>query len=259
MSDHLHGLKYHTRYNSFLISSHNSVAKLQCKRFPHSREYGPKEGLLVIKDELDLDASVPPAEFRLEALQLDHLLMSIRKRFKNLPLEEQMKIVTEWESLRKTLESLPRLRSTLENLKISDLPKQVERESREPPVLEELLDGPGISGVFEPAEVEEGDIEEVQVSMDVCVYTERKRGRPWVGRVNSIDSDKKTFTIHWYERVHRSNAFKAMFVNNAPYVEELSLDVVMCWAFSEDREDDSFAISNFWLHTLKLEYEKLDK
>ena len=125
-------------------------------------------------------------------------------------------------------------------------------------MLDENVEGPEIQGVFEIEEVEEGAIEEVQPGMDVCVYTAAKRSRPWVGRVSTIDERNNFFILHWFERVEKSNTFKAMYVDGKPFEAQLSLESIMMWAFSEDREVDSFKISNFWLTGMKAEYTKLD-
>ena len=77
----LHPIKYHTRYNSFYITSENGMVKFRCKRFPQSPEYGPKEGVLILKDKVNLKSKVGAASFRIESLCLDQLLNGIRKLF----------------------------------------------------------------------------------------------------------------------------------------------------------------------------------
>ena len=49
--------------------------------------------------------------------------------------------------------------------------------------------------------------------MDVCVYTEQKIKRPWVGIVVIVMKKKSSFTINWYERDKQSKCgeFKATF------------------------------------------------
>ena len=40
---------------------------------------------------------------------------------------------------------------------------------------------------------------DLSVGVDVVVYTEEKRDRPWLGRVLEIFNDSLEFRIHWYQ------------------------------------------------------------
>ena len=47
--------------------------------------------------------------------------------------------------------------------------------------------------------------------------------------------------------------------DGSPNVSELEHDSIMFWDMTESRARDSFSLSNLWLETIRLEYEKLDK
>ena len=98
------------------------------------------------------------------------------------------------------------------------------------------------------------------LGMDVAVYTDMKKGRPWVGRVLTIDGVSNTFDIHWYVKTPgQKNKYAAMPSDNESLISTQSLESVMLWGFTDDREESSCYISNYWLDNLRIEYEKLDK
>ena len=87
-------LMYHTRYNSFKIVKEEGEVKLRCKRLPQSPEYGPKNGLKLLKDELDLKSPVGSADFRIESLDLDHLKQYIVNQFQSLPFLDRLEVIS---------------------------------------------------------------------------------------------------------------------------------------------------------------------
>ena len=97
--------------------------------------------------------------------------------------------------------------------------------------------------------------------MDVGIYTDDKRWRPWLGRIVQIL--EKRIMIQWYSRkTVRSTVFTAMKnPDGSPSLAELDNDTVMFWMVSEpqSRKPESFSISHYWLETIKLEYEEIDK
>ena len=108
--------------------------------------------------------------------------------------------------------------------------------------------------------VSEGSLDEIREDMDVVVYTESTKGRPWVGRIKEMLPGRR-FVIHWFERKSgRGNKFTALLnPDRTPNLESLELSTIMYWAFTENRRHESFIISPFWMELLKKEYDKLDK
>ena len=128
---------------------------------------------------------------------------------------------------------------------------------------EEEEDERHIEGVFHDDEdVEDGDIDqEVAEGMEVCVYTESKVKRPWVGVVMKVMHDSSKLELHWYEKDKKSkfNRFVGMHhADGSPYKSEVAQASAMVWAFGENHETNSFVISPYWLSYLKQEYAKLD-
>ena len=170
-------------------------------------------------------------------------------------------MISSWEKLFKQLRDLPFKSDSLERLSLSDLPKQVPYIVRAAPAVHDELEDPELTGVAYVELVDEGSVEEIMPGMAVAVYSETKEGRPWVGDVVSIDLPKNEFMIHWYEPVlgSKQNKFKAMYVGTKAYTANLSLETVMYWGFSENRDDTSFTISNYHFQSILNEYQKLDK
>ena len=172
-----------------------------------------------------------------------------------------MSIVSKWDALKKTLESLPAKKASLRKMDLSKLPRQVVQVESEAEVgVEE--DIRQIRGVFLEGVIEEGDIErEMGVGMDVCVYTRMKRKRPWVGRVTDV-KDRETFVMNWYEKDTASKCGKFIAMQNDDgtlYVTDLDVTSVMFWSFTENREEASFVITPYWLDCLKREYSRMDQ
>ena len=70
----------------------------------------------------------------------------------------------------------------------------------------------------------------------------------------------RKFVIQWFNRKSgRGKTFTAMTnEDGTPNLSELELDTIMFWAMTENRKVDSFILSQFWLESIRLEYEKLD-
>ena len=202
------------------------------------------------------------ADFRIESLQLDKLMRSLQNYFNTFPLPARMTVVSRWEALKKTLESLPNKRDGMPRMDLLTLPIQTTPEDEQYDDDDDIEPNhPQITGDFHEESIDEGDLEqEISIDMDVCVYTRTKIGRPWVGRVLKITS-KEEFEIQWYEKDgnFRNGTYKAMKLDNgSPYVSEQRLESVMFWSFAESRSDISFVISPYWQACLKREYVKLD-
>ena len=185
----------------------------------------------------------------------------ITNRFQALPLFERIDTISSWDSLCKKLRDLPRKKESLEKMSLADLPIQPnDHYARTLPETEDENYGREITGREYDSNVDEGDIEEILPGMDVAVYTEQKKRRPWVGKVLKVDTERNEFEIHWYEKAKNSHSqFNAMFDKNVAVTSMVSLDAVMFWSFTDDRTDSSFRISNYFSQAIKNEYEKLDK
>ena len=147
-------------------------------------------------------------------------------------------------------------------MRLSDLPQQV---SVDPPTIPDHLnaveDHQELSGVTYPEDIQEGQVDEdVSVGMDVVVYTDEQKGRPWTGRIVKL-KESGNLLIHWYTRkTVRSKMFSALTnTDGSPSLSEIERGSVMFWMMSENRREDSFTLSSYWLETIRLEYECLDR
>ena len=260
IEDKLHPLSYHTFFNSFKITKELGEVRFRYKKLPQSPEYGPKEGMKLVEAGINLEP-VGSADFRIEKLELDKLMKNLETVFQPLPITERMSILTSWAALKKTLEALPIRKDSMPKMDLNNLPKRSWKETEESnlDVEEEIRD---IEGVFHEDDVCEGDVDdEVVVGMDVCVYTNSKIRRPWVGIVTNLNKEDATLELHWYEKdkASKSNRYKAMFhKDGTSNKSEVSKDTVMLYDFAEHADENSFVISPFWFSYLKAEYAKLD-
>ena len=128
---------------------------------------------------------------------------------------------------------------------LTDFPKQIEVYPVVPEHLRVVEDTHELTGDLYPEEIFDGHLEdEVAVGMDVCIYTEDSRSRPWVGRIVQLRENKR-FVLQWYTRKSgRGKVFTCL--NNSdgsPSLSELDNDTVMFWMMSEpqSRTSTSFA------------------
>ena len=107
--------------------------------------------------------------------------------------------------------------------------------------------------------MEEGSLEEIHEDLDVCVYSDITVARPWVGRVKQMLPGRK-FVIQWFGRKSgRGKTFTALLGEDGnPSLSELDMASIMFWGMSENRLENSFTLSQSWLETIRLDYEKLD-
>ena len=263
ITDHLADpqLQNHSRYNSFLISQEDGQAKLRAKRLPQHTLLVPRAGIRLLKEGHNNDP-VGPAEFRCDNLKFDEINKGLRKYLSTLDLEKRMTIQTSWDSLRSTLEALPRRSENLVKMNIADLPQQVEDVPAVPDQLQPVDEIPELLGDLFPEEICDGQLgEEVVVGMDVVIYTDQLKGRPWVGRITELLGDNQ-FKLQWFVRKSiRSRVFTAL--NNSdgsPSLAELDHATVMFWMMSEpqSRTATSFSLSPYWLETISREYASID-
>ena len=260
VEDSLYPLENHSVFNSFEFQKESGEVRFRYKKLPQDPEYGPKSGLMLVKDTFHLQEPVPVADLRLEKLELDKLLRNLEPFFKTIPLPEQMGVRSKWEQLKKSLEALPAQSNTFEKMEISTLPKNTPRP--ESGNLDDTQNQEEIRGRYHHEYVDDGDLqEELQDGTDVCIYTASKRSRPWVGRVLKTYPEEGEFEVQWYEKDKSSKhgRYIAMtYPNDAPYVSRMPYSTVMVWSFTEQRGEFEFVISSYWQQYLKSEYEKLD-
>ena len=217
-------------------------------------ELVPRQGIRLIKVNTTFEEPIPAAQFRVEAIKFAEIFKGLVKKTDKLPLVEKMRIISSWENLKKTLLSLPANINNLKKLKLEDLPKQ--RASDDVTIPDYLTDAlvpaeKSLSGDVYEEEPIEGDLSEVDVGSDVCVYTENTTGRPWVGRVTQI-LDQRQFEIHWYTRSGRSSVFHALKEpDGIPSLSKVDLEAIMFWEMTVKRTEDSFTLPSYWLETIR--------
>ena len=100
---------------------------------------------------------------------------------------------------------------------------------------------------------------EISPGMDIAVYTESKKDRPWLGRVLKIQADSSTFEVQWFKRRGRSATFQAMFSEyGTAYSSTLDTNTVMLWEFGDNKTENSFEISKEWYIKIMEEYKSHD-
>ena len=259
-------LENHTKYNSFAIVKEQGMVKLRAKRLPQfdDKELQPRAGIRLYKKGCVFDA-VGAADFRVEEIKFDLIMKGILKYASKLPEERQRGVLNSWGKLRDTLDSLPNRRSTFPSMKLEDLPVQkVDLASSRTASNSDLLDPidsieTAIRGEIFPEEVTVGAYSEISVNTDVCVYTSDITSRPWVGRVTKLLEGEK-FEIVWFTRKRgRGGVFRMMKDQQGNQIKAvLDLNSVMFWHMSENRSDESFTLSPYWLEAIRVEYLELD-
>ena len=233
--------------------------KFRGKRLPQDTESSPRSGIRIVKKDVDFEA-VGAADFRIENLQFDQIWKGLDLILPQLDAKEQKRVKLSWDRLRDSLESLPRRRNNLRKMKIYELPKQKLEVLNVP---EHLVEGEStneLTGDKYPETIEEGELDdEIVEDVDVVVYTNEMHGRPWVGRVVKLLEGKK-FCLQWFTRkTCRSKTFYSLEnKDGSPSISEQDNDSVMFWCMSENRTENSFELSPFWLEAIKREYGKLD-
>ena len=254
-------LKYQSKYNSFIFTMEQGKVHLRAKKLPQDTILVPRPGIKLIHESIVFEP-VGPSDFRVEGIKFDEIQRGLNLFLAKLPLERKMSIQTSWDELRAKLEGLPRRKATLEKMRLSDLPQQV---SVDPPTIPDHLnaveDHQELFGATYPEDIQEGHVDEdVSVGMDVVVYTDEQKGRPWTGRIVKL-KESGNLLIHWYTRkTVRSKMFSALTnTDGSPSLSEIERGSVMFWMMSENRREDSFTLSSYWLETIRLEYECLDR
>ena len=230
------------------------------KKLPQDTQLVPRSGIRVIKDNVEFDP-VGTAEYRVHSIKFDEIMRGLQVYLAKLPPRERLPITRSWDKLRDMIEGLPNRCEMFPKMKLTNLPKQQPEVLQVPDYLmDEDDDGLELMGDKYPELVDEGDLDsEISPGMDVCIFTENLKGRPWVGRVLELLEDQR-FLIQWYSRkTVRSTTFQALINSDGrPNISELENGSVMFWSMSENRTKDSFTLNNFWLKNIEREYTSLD-
>ena len=253
----------HSKYNSFLVEKQGGHVKFRGKLLPQlpDTELVPRAGIRLVKEDTTFEP-VLAADFRVGEIKFDDIFKGLRKFTVKLPLDTQMSVISSWERLRKSLESLPRQKETFKKLRLENLPKQsIAEEVCVPEHLKDAVDAVEytLSGDLYPEEISEGDLKEVDIGTDVVVYTTEIQTRPWVGRVTKLLANQR-FEINWFvKKSGRGQVFESMKdALGSPVASVIDLDSVMFWQMSEKRTEQSFTLAPFWVETVRMEYLKLD-
>ena len=254
-------LQNHSRYNSFLISLEEGQAKLRGKKLPQHTLLVPRAGIRLLREGHG-NGPVNPADFRVDKIKWDEIYKGLNIFWSKLNLEKKMSSQAIWDRLREKLEALPRKSGNLEKMVLTDFPEQTTDVPTVPNLLRVVEETPPLTGDLYPEEICDGHIEdEAAVDMDVCIYTQEKAGRPWVGRILEVLENKR-FKLQWFVRkTCRSKVFTALTNSDgSPCIAELEFGMVMFWMMSEpqSRTANSFALSPYWLETIDREYAVID-
>ena len=251
----------HSKYHSFIFQNENGSVKFRAKFLPQMPDtcFYPRIGIRLMKPGITF-TPVGPAELLVSDIRFDDILKGLSKYTNKLPLLERMNITSSWENLRKRLENLQMRKDSFKKLLLSNFPKQQSIQNVEvPQYLEDMIPENTLSGEMFDDEPIEGDLKEIGIGTDVCVYTESKQDRPWVGRIVDLISDR-VMAVRWFTKSSRRRG--AVLFNAMEYqegaVSEIDKKSIMFWHMSEERTEESFILSRFWMETIKNEYEVLD-
>ena len=254
-------LKNHSFYHSFRFKKEKGVTLFRGKKYPHSAEWLPEEGIKLIKDDA-VFSSVGASDFRLDTLCLDKVFSDLTtKYYPTLSHGEKVHVEASWDKLHKQLCSLPGKQRNLPPMRISKLPQQAPKELTPiPTYLNPFLSdqAPTLDGSQGPCHPKHSQFSsEIRPGMEVVVYTESKENRPWIGIVeNVLDGDM--FEIHWFNKKGKSGEcgeFQAMFnKDGSKYISILESGTVMLWEFSELKESNRLVVSKFWMEKINEAY-----
>ena len=94
---------------------------LRGKKLPQDTELVPRSGIKVIKENVEF-TPVGVAEYRIENIKFDEIMRGLHIFMAKLTLKERMVVLTSWDRLRDSLESLPRRSESFPKMKLADLP-----------------------------------------------------------------------------------------------------------------------------------------
>ena len=255
-------LKNHTSFHSFIWTKEAGTVRFRGKVLPQDSdsEFGPRDGIQLVSTGTDF-TPVGPAKFRIENLELDRVFSSLAKYFKTLEGCDKMEVVNSWDRLKDKLEGLPlrRTRGNLGTMKITDFLRQQQHLVEAQNHLEEDLAHPPLQGEVVAVDPEAGNLaREISVGMDVCIYTDIKTSRPWLGVVTQVLINKQ-FELNWYQRRGRGNKFYPMKDGSGePVISIQNFDSVMFWGMSQEITNEYLQLSLYWMKKIDNEYTVLD-
>ena len=238
---------------------------MRAKKYPQHTVWVPEEGIQLLKDDQEFE-KVPVSPFRIEKLMLDKVYGDlVTKYFPTLELANRREVQSSWERTKATLENLPKKMRNLPLMDVFSLPRQAPVPiPTHPSYLEPFLvtEERELKGQKCIQDAEDGDFfDEIQIDMDVAVYSEVKSKRPWIGRVVECITSRREFKIHWYGRKPRSLYFSpSVNKDGTPLVSVVSVDCVMFWEFTtKSQVDDSFKVSREWFDKVMDGYKSHDQ
>ena len=265
ISAHLSGksLKNHSFFFAFMIKKEHGIAVFRAKKYPFNEEWIPAAGIMLLKRSIEF-LPVKSSEFRIDSLCLEKVFNDLyMKYFPILETNEKRKAEVSWERLRTVLENLPKQQMNLAPMRLLRFPKQVPAPpSTIPQYLEPFmnLQTPELIGqhcIVEP--IDSHFQSELRKGMDVAIYTESRKDRPWLGRVVEVQDDGLSFEVQWFKKKGRSSTYYALTNKDGSiYSSLLDTETVMFWEFTENKKIDSFELSKDWLEKIQLEYESHD-
>ena len=256
-------LQNHSFFFSFFLKKENGLAVFRGKKYPFNVEWTPESGIMLLKSNVDF-VPVEASDFRIETLCIDKVFSDLyTKFFPTLETNERKMAEASWERLRTVLENLPKQQRNLAPMKILSFPKQF---APQPAVVPQYLDPylncetPELIGQICNVEPTESQFQaDIQSGMDIAVYTESKKDRPWLGRVLDIQEGGKTFQVQWFKRKGKGSTFQALTNKDGTrYTSLLASNTVMLWEFTDKKTDDSFEVSKEWLEKIFEQYQSHD-
>ena len=225
------------------------------KKLPQSSVLVPRSGILLLKESVVFNP-IGAAEFRPGGVPFDPIMKTVRTIASKLPEDEKLEMFKSWDRLRENVERTSRNRPYLKKMDITSFPKVQVREL--PPLMDALaepVDDLVIQGNIRDEVIEEGIIDEFEENVDIVVYTKSLSQRPWVGRIQEILPGNE-LAIQWFTRNKKRKQFNALTLpDGSPSIGVVSMDSVMFTDMSEQRTEDSFCLSNYWLEVISAEYK----
>ena len=255
-------LSNHSKYFCFNFVIESGQVKFRGKLLPQLPDsyFVPRSGIRLIREGADF-LPIGVADFRVSDIKFDDIMKSLSKYTEKLPLQQRMAVNSSWERHRKHLEDLPSKIRQYPLMKLDDLPVQVVVQVDEvPDYLADEEEVAELRGDIYEEDVPEGNLADIGVGADVCVYTEDKVSRPWVGRITQV-LNQQSLEIHWFSRkTPRGKTFSALNKpDGSPYLSVLEKDSIMFWHMSEKRTETEFSLSSYWIEVISNEYRELDK
>ena len=118
---------------------------------------------------------------------------------------------------------------------------------------------PRLLGESVAVEASNGSISELEVGTEVCVYSDIRKDRPWIGVISEVLGARE-FVVTWFKRKDRSKKFYIMQEADGRSVSSpVSYESFMFWAFADIVTESYLELSNYWIKKIANEYETLDK